>query len=745
MDIELVGQSTQADRDAAARRDAIVLGDDGAAAGVAAAAPAAKEPQISHPAIKTESDGGWTAEFQPLRQKPFDSREYERLHGLFFAERPKEAGARESRTRGGRLRVTTRVVGTTTRIAEWPRLRDTVQELHEAGGEKDKEEALRHLRCLERYMMLVRPGVLPRALRPDGAASGFADGEVVELLDSDEEQGAGPEVIDVEEFLLGPVRQARASIKREEPRGGKRRPQQTENGGPAKRARPSSAPKSTTEPTNVEPPSRASSAPVSPVSEDVPARAQAAAASGASAPQPDRRGEMQLAKVKSEIAKAAPAPAPSISATGAEGGGAAKRARPSSAPTSATDPPNDVLDLTSTPPFNEFGESPEEARKQKQKRKLSSAAARGDVVAIERLVSKGVNPNATVDGNPAVKVAARRGHAEAVSALARLGADVNATDDWGKTALVEATKKEHVQCVLELLKLGANRAARVWRGRLSGKTALDIVVDHSHNTPRAAECVALLRGASGAEAAQAAKDHELCNAAGTGDVAAIERLVPEGANPDVKGKVRGSGWHVATGPDGVPAVMIAAKAQHAKAVAALAHLGANLDATDNYGRTALMIAVDKEYWPWEYSRYTSIPHRPRGHAESVRATVRALLEGGADPNLQCTRRWMHRGETARMLAEKSGNAKLAALLQSPAEQAAFQAAQAEKRLAAQERKREKRERQQLADERYRRDPERKRRKQLALERKQQEEQQRERIRGWASEWAPGRIPKKQAK
>jgi hypothetical protein len=162
--------------------------------------------------IKTESDGGWTAEFQPLREKAYDDQEYRRLHALFFAERHKEAGARESRTRGGRLRVTTRIVGTTTRIAEWPRLRDTVLELHEAGNQ---EEALRHLRCLEHYMMRVRPGVLPRALRVDSSANGFADEEVVELLDSDEDQ-ATPEAIDMETYLLGPQQVGRVSIKQEE-------------------------------------------------------------------------------------------------------------------------------------------------------------------------------------------------------------------------------------------------------------------------------------------------------------------------------------------------------------------------------------------------------------------------------------------------------------------------------------------------------------------------------------------------
>jgi hypothetical protein len=182
-----------------------------------------KERSTKKVTVKSEADGGWTAEFQPLREKPFDASDYKRLHDLFFTEHAIEAGARESVTRGGRRRVTTRVVGTATRIAEWPRLRDTVQKLHEAGNTM---EALKHLRCLEHYMMRISSGSLPRALRADGSANGFADGEVVELQTSDDDDASSPEVIDVEEFLLTSARQRRVTVKQEkstEPQPSKRR------------------------------------------------------------------------------------------------------------------------------------------------------------------------------------------------------------------------------------------------------------------------------------------------------------------------------------------------------------------------------------------------------------------------------------------------------------------------------------------------------------------------------------------
>ena len=65
--------------------------------------------------------------------------------------------------------------------------------MHEAGQHHD---ALGQLRCLRHYMQLVGHQ-LPRALRTEGEAGGFAEGETVDLVDSDEEEEP-KEAIDVE-------------------------------------------------------------------------------------------------------------------------------------------------------------------------------------------------------------------------------------------------------------------------------------------------------------------------------------------------------------------------------------------------------------------------------------------------------------------------------------------------------------------------------------------------------------------
>ena len=172
--------------------------------------------------VKQEADGGWPSEFQALRQKPFDQADYDRLHAWFFTQYDIHAGSRESRTRRGTLRSTVRVVGQTVRIAEWPRLQETVERLMIAGDETERQEALGQMRCLERYLQKVRHVTIPRIMRvtssggPVGrAAAGDVMEAPIELLESsDEEEVAAAEAIDVEVVILGPVT-ARVGVKAE--------------------------------------------------------------------------------------------------------------------------------------------------------------------------------------------------------------------------------------------------------------------------------------------------------------------------------------------------------------------------------------------------------------------------------------------------------------------------------------------------------------------------------------------------
>ena len=161
-------------------------------------------------AVKQESDGGWPAEFQPLRTLPFEQSKYDELHKAFFAERDVCAGERESLTRGGTLRRTLRVTRRTSTIAEWPRLHKEVDQLIANG---QLETALGHMRCLEHYLKRVNHSSEPRVLRQCPGRGGGA-AEMIDLT-ADKEQAQAIDVEQLEEIVLGPLPSALRELKQE--------------------------------------------------------------------------------------------------------------------------------------------------------------------------------------------------------------------------------------------------------------------------------------------------------------------------------------------------------------------------------------------------------------------------------------------------------------------------------------------------------------------------------------------------
>jgi hypothetical protein len=160
--------------------------------------------------VKQESDGGWPAEFQPLRTLPFEQSKYDELHKAFFTERNVCAGERESLTRGGTLRRTLRVTRHTTTIAEWPRLHKEVDQLIANG---QVETALGHMRCLEHYLKRVNQASEPRVLRQCTGRGGGA-AEMIDLT-ADKAQAQAIDVEQLEEIVLGPLPSGLREVKQE--------------------------------------------------------------------------------------------------------------------------------------------------------------------------------------------------------------------------------------------------------------------------------------------------------------------------------------------------------------------------------------------------------------------------------------------------------------------------------------------------------------------------------------------------
>jgi len=106
---------------------------------------------------------------------------------------------------------------------------------------------------------------------------------------------------------------------------------------------------------------------------------------------------------------------------------------------------------------------------------LWSAAAKGDVQTIVRLVAEGQDINAkketeSVEGETPLHFAAKAGQADAIKALIKLGAQINAKDNDGRNSLMAASANPERRDVVEvLLDLGANMDAQ----DKAGMTALD--------------------------------------------------------------------------------------------------------------------------------------------------------------------------------------------------------------------------------------------------------------------------------
>lgn len=124
-------------------------------------------------------------------------------------------------------------------------------------------------------------------------------------------------------------------------------------------------------------------------------------------------------------------------------------------------------------------------------------------------------------------------------------------------------------------------------------------------------------------------DPEFERAATAGDAAALKARLEAGADVNAKDRY------------GQSALMLAAHRGHLEAVATLLRQGANPDMTAKYGLSALMLAI------------------VGGHE----AVARALAQGGADRALRGTGAPGFTGKTAQDLARERGMAALAGELE----------------------------------------------------------------------------------
>jgi hypothetical protein len=177
---------------------------------------------------------------------------------------------------------------------------------------------------------------------------------------------------------------------------------------------------------------------------------------------------------------------------------------------------------------------------------LVSAARAGDLAAMQKLLARGVDVNATAyeDGGTALMAASLNGKTDAVRALLRKGANVNAKDNFGRTALFEgASSYGPLDVVWALLDGGAD-------------------VNAKDNDSGTALMAASFSGFSGS-------------------LDIVRALLDKGADINAKGN-----------KDGGTALMAASAQGHLRVVQALIENGADVNAKRSDGATALSVAKD---------------------------------------------------------------------------------------------------------------------------------------------------------
>jgi ankyrin repeat protein len=171
------------------------------------------------------------------------------------------------------------------------------------------------------------------------------------------------------------------------------------------------------------------------------------------------------------------------------------------------------------------------------------AIVKGEKSVVDLFLAAGMSPNAKQAGVTALMEASRRGktHHEIAAALIQAGAEIDARDPYGVTPLLFAAISGSPETIRMLLKSGANVKAR----DVDGRTALIETLTTENDLPPET----------------------------------IEELIQAGSEVNVR--IYG----------GLTPLMIAATG-NSRILRAIIRAGADLDATDDQGATALRWAMD---------------------------------------------------------------------------------------------------------------------------------------------------------
>jgi ankyrin repeat protein len=271
-------------------------------------------------------------------------------------------------------------------------------------------------------------------------------------------------------------------------------------------------------------------------------------------------------------------------------------------------------------------------------------AVRGnDVQKVRALLGTGANPNAANNyGMTPLILAATNGNAVIAQALLSAGADPNKAASRGQTPLMTAARAGNAATVKALLDKGARVDARE---EVLGEQALMWAAAENH-----AEVVALLlaRGAdvnARSNALKFPKDsfglEGVLTALPKGDWPALMYAARDGGPDAARALARGGADLNAPDPEGTTALVRAIINSHYDTAWVLLEEGANPNIADSSGMAALYAAVDMS----SLGEIYGMPPRRVTDKHSVLDLIEMLLARGADVNAKLKRATLMRNHT----------------------------------------------------------------------------------------------------
>lgn len=274
---------------------------------------------------------------------------------------------------------------------------------------------------------------------------------------------------------------------------------------------------------------------------------------------------------------------------------------------------------------------------------LEWAVRADDLETVRLLLDAGANAKAANRlGVTALSLAATNRNAAMTQTLLQAGADANATLPGGQTVLMTAARTGNPEAVKALLAHGAAVNARensygetalMWAAAENHAGAAKVLIEHGAEVNARSKPLDYPQDKFGLEGVVTILPHgkwtPLMYAARQGSLDAARVLVEAGADLN------------ATDPDGSTALVLAIINSHFDTAALLAEKGADPNIADTAGMAALYAAVDMNTLGEVYGR----PARPATSKMSALDLMKVLLARGANPNAQLNGPALQRAHT----------------------------------------------------------------------------------------------------